>query len=132
MNLAPLWAAASPIPMHAILGLITVVLGIIQLGSPKGTMLHKITGRLWVAAMAIVAFSGFFIHELQMLGPLSPIHIISAVMLYYLFIGVRAARQGNIRLHRTVMRCLFWFGLVITGWFTLLPGRTMYTVIFGT
>ena len=132
MSFAPIWAEASPIPMHAILALIAIALGIIQLGSPKGTMLHKITGRLWVVAMAIVAFSGFFIHELRMLGPLSPIHIISALTLYSLFIGVRAARQGNIRLHRMVMRCLFWFGLVITGWFTLLPGRTMYAVIFGT
>lgn len=132
MSFAPLWAAAAPIPLHAILAMIAVILGIAQLAAPKGTKLHKITGRLWVAAMAIVALSSFFIFELRMLGPLSPIHIVSVLILYSLFIAVRAARQGNIAQHRMIMRYLFWFGLIITGWFTLLPGRTMYAVFFGT
>jgi len=132
MSFAPLWAEASPIPLHAILAMIAVLLGIAQMAAPKGTMLHKITGRLWVGAMAIVAISSFFIYELRMLGPLSPIHILSVLTLYSLFVAVRAARQGNIAQHRMIMRYLFWLGLVITGWFTLLPGRTMYAVFFGT
>lgn len=131
MSWEPLWAEASPIPSHAIAALLSLVLGIVQLASPKGTLLHKIVGRAWVVSLGFVAVSSFFIYELRMIGPISPIHVLSVLTLYSLFVGVRAAQQENIRLHRTVMRNLFWFALVITGWFTLIPGRTMHAVIFG-
>ena len=131
MSFAPLWASDVPIAAHAIAAILALALGIAQLVSEKGTLQHRILGRIWVLAMGFVAISSFFIYELQLLGPLSPIHILSVVVVYYLFVGVRAARLGNKRLHRRVMKSLFWFSLVLTGWFTLLPGRVMYQVVFG-
>ena len=131
MTFAPLWAASPPIAAHAIVALAALVLGIGQLVARKGTSLHKAVGRLWVLCMAFVAVSSFFILEFRLLGPFSPIHILSLLVLYSLVIGTRAARLGNLRLHKAIMRNLFWFGLVLTGWFTLLPGRIMYQVVFG-
>ncbi|WP_259989945.1 hypothetical protein [Sulfitobacter sp. S190] len=41
--------------------------------------------------------------------------------------AVRAARRGDIVQHRAI----YLYALVITGAFTLLPGRTMHAVFFG-
>ena len=131
MNFEPLWDAGPLIASHAVAAMAALVLGLAQLVSEKGTTQHRIIGQIWVLAMAFVAITSFFIFELQMLGPVSPIHILSLVVVYYLFVGVRAARQGNKRLHKRVMKSLFWFGLVLTGWFTLMPGRIMFEVVFG-
>ena len=39
-------------------------------------------------------------------------------------------RKGEIEKHSRMMTLLFYLGLVLTGAFTLLPNRIMYTVIF--
>ena len=42
--------------------------------------------------MVIVAFSGFFIHVLKLVGPFSPIHLLSVLTLTSLWYAIRAAR----------------------------------------
>ena len=44
----------------------------------KGTALHIVVGRIWVALMTLVAMSSFFIYELKIWGNYSPIHFLSA------------------------------------------------------
>ncbi len=61
----------------------------------KGTSTHKIIGRLWVLAMGLVAVSGLFIHEIRMFGGFSPIHFLSLLTLFFLYMGVRAARENR-------------------------------------
>lgn len=131
MNFDMLWDEAMPIPIHAIVALIALGLGVVQLLAPKGAALHKGVGRVWVGAMAFVALSSFFIFEIRLIGPFSPIHLLSIFTLFMLVIAVQAARQGNIVRHKQIMTSLFWFALVLTGAFTLLPGRAMYRVVFG-
>ena len=81
--------------------------------------------------MGFVAASGFFIHTIRLVGPFSPIHILSVVALVSLWLGVKAAREGNIRRDKGYMLSLFALALVVTGGFTLLPGRAMHGVLFG-
>ena len=76
--------------------------------------------------MAIVAFSGFFIHVLKLVGPFSPIHLLSALTLASLWYAIRAARRGDIKWHRQTM-----VALILTGFFTFWPGRVMYQVVTG-
>lgn len=131
MTISPLLAEPFPIPPHAIAAMTAMVLGAIQLLMRKGTALHRGIGYIWVVLMAVVAISGLFIFELRMIGPFSPIHLLSFFVLYVLFVAVRAARSGNIRRHKSAMIQLYILALLLTGLFTLLPGRVMHQVVFG-
>ena len=46
-------------------------------------------------------------------------------------LAVLAARQGPVASHRRAMTWLFLLALVVTGLFTLWPGRIMHQVVFG-
>lgn len=131
MTFAPLFAAGPVITVHALLALVAIGLGGAQLLMPKGTPLHRGLGRLWVGLMAAVALSSFFITEFRIFGPFSPIHLLSAYALWAIWQGVRAARKGDIAQHRQTMQLLFLLALIVTGAFTLLPGRRMHAVLFG-
>ena len=81
--------------------------------------------------MATVAASSFWIHEIRLLGPWSPIHLLSIFTLIMLPIAVWRARQHRVADHRRIMTMTFVGALVIAGLFTLLPGRIMHAVVFG-
>jgi uncharacterized membrane protein len=131
MSLAPLLDAAPEIPVHAIAAMAAFALGIVQFAAPKGTLPHRTVGWIWVGLMAIVAVSSFWIHEIRLLGPWSPIHLLSIMVLGLLPVAVVAARRHNVSRHRKTMIGIFTGGLVIAGLFTFLPGRIMHAVVFG-
>lgn len=131
MSLAPLLDAAPAIPLHAFAATAAFFLGVIQLAAPKGTLPHRALGWLWVALMLVVALSSFWIHEIRLVGPWSPIHLLSIFALAMLALGVMAARTRNVRRHQITMISIFFGALVIAGLFTFMPGRIMHTVIFG-
>ena len=127
-----LFQEAAPIPSHALLASLAVLLGGLQLSRAKGTAEHRILGWIWVALMAYVAASSFLISEIKMWGAYSPIHLLSAWTLISLVMAIFHARRGNIRQHKIWMVLLYVLALLITGLFTLWPGRVMHAVIFGT
>ena len=131
MSLAPLLDAAPAIPLHAFAAMGAFVLGIIQLTAPKGTLPHRALGWLWVVLMLVVALSSFWIHEIRLVGPWSPIHLLSIFALAMLVLGVMAARAHNVRRHKITMASIFFGALVIAGLFTFMPGRIMHAVVFG-
>jgi len=130
-DIGRLWAETVPIPFHALMALGALLIGIFQLILPKGTGRHRIFGWIWVLLMLGVAITAAFIHEIRLWGAFSPIHILIPVVIYGLFTGIRAARRGDVKSHRSTMVSMFWLALVVTGAFTLLPGRAMHTVVFG-
>ncbi|WP_035707371.1 DUF2306 domain-containing protein [Niveispirillum irakense] len=130
-GLAAFTAASPLIQIHAVLAGVSIALGGVQFAMPKGTDIHRLIGRFWVGIMAIVALSSFAIHKMQIIGPFSPIHFLSIFVLIVLYRSVQAARRGDIAKHRRSMILLYILGLIITGGFTLLPGRLMHTVLFG-
>jgi uncharacterized membrane protein len=131
MSLAPLLEAAPAIPLHAFAAMAAFVLGIVQLAAPKGTLPHRTIGWIWVVLMALVAVSSFWIHQIRLFGPWSPIHLLSIFTPIMLVLGVMAARGHNVRRHKITMISIFAGALVVAGLFTLVPGRIMHTVIFG-
>jgi uncharacterized membrane protein len=131
VSLDPLIEAARPIPSHAILAGLAMVVGALQFALPKGRAAHKVAGYVWAGGMAYVAASGFFISSLAVWGRWSPIHLLSALTLFALAYAVIAARQGRIRAHRAAMIQLYVLALLLTGLFTLAPGRIMHEVLFG-
>ena len=131
MSLAPLLDAAPAIPVHAFVAMAAFALGVVQLAAPKGTLPHRTVGWIWVGLMVVVAASSFWIHEIRLLGPWSPIHLLSVMVLVMLPIAVIAARRHNVSRHRKTMIGIFAGGLIIAGLFTFVPGRIMHAVLFG-
>ena len=131
MSLAPLLNAAPAIQLHAFSALAAFGLGAVQLAAPKGTLPHRTLGWIWVVLMVVVAASSFWIHELRVWGPWSPIHLLAIFTLAMLPLAVWRARRHDIRKHQRAMVSLFVGALVIAGVFTFLPGRIMHAVLFG-
>jgi uncharacterized membrane protein len=88
MSLAPLLDAAPAIPVHALAAMAAFVLCIVQFAAPKGTLPHRAIGALWVCLMASVAISSFWIHQLRLVGPWSPIHLLSIFTLVTIPLGI--------------------------------------------
>ena len=131
MSFSPLLDAAPAIPLHAFAAMTAFVLGAVQLAAPKGTLPHRTLGWIWVAVMAIVAGSSFWIHQIRLVGPWSPIHLLSIFTLVMLPLGVWMAHRHRVADHRRIMILMFSGAPVIAGLFTLLPGRIMHAVVFG-
>jgi uncharacterized membrane protein len=131
MSLAPLLDAASAIPVHAFAAMTAFVLGVVQLAAPKGTLPHRTLGWIWVCLMLAVAISSFWIHEIRLVGPWSPIHLLSIFVLITVPLAVWKAHRHQVTDHRRIMISIFSGALVIAGLFTLLPGRIMHAVVFG-
>src|SRR5258708_22118797 len=131
MSLAPLLEAAPAIPLHAFAAMAAFALGVVQLAAPKGTLPHRALGWIWVSVMVLVALSSFWIHQIRLLGPWSPIHLLSIFTLVMLPFGVWMAHRHQVVHHRRIMLSLFAGALVIAGLFTLVPGRIMHAVVFG-
>jgi uncharacterized membrane protein len=131
MSLAPLLDAAPAIPLHAFAAMAAFALGIVQFAAPKGTLPHRTLGWIWVILMTVVAISSFWIHQIRLVGPWSPIHLLSIFTLTMLPLAVWRARHHQVAGHRRVMILTFAGGLVVAGLFTFVPGRIMHAVVFG-
>jgi uncharacterized membrane protein len=131
MSLAPLLDAPPAIPLHALAAIAAFALGIVQFDAPKGTLPHRTVGWIWVGLMVTVAASSFWIHQLRLFGPWSPIHLLSIFTLIVLPLAVWRARRHDVVAHRRIMIFTFAGALVVAGLFTVVPGRIMHNVIFG-
>jgi uncharacterized membrane protein len=131
MSLAPLLEAAPAIPLHAFAAMTAFLLGLVQFAAPKGTLPHRTIGWIWVALMGTVAVSSFWIHQIRLVGPFSPIHLLSIFTLVMLPLAVWRAHTHRVTDHRRAMIFLFAGALLVAGLFTLLPGRIMHRVVFG-
>lgn len=129
--LAPLLNAPIAIQAHAFAALALLPLTLTIFSLPRGRGAHKPLGYLWCGLMAFVAISSFWIHEINLVAGLSPIHLLSAFVLINLSVALYAARSGNIRRHRRAMLGMVYGALIGAGAFTLLPGRIMHAVLLG-
>jgi uncharacterized membrane protein len=92
---------------------------------------HRTIGWVWVLLMLAVAISSFWVHQIRLVGPWSPIHLISIYVLVMLPLAVWRAHRHQVSEHRRAMIVIFSGALVVAGLFTLLPGRVMHAVVFG-
>ncbi|CCV14101.1 DUF2306 domain-containing protein [Mesorhizobium sp. STM 4661] len=131
MSLEPLLSARPPIPWHAFAAFAALAIGGAQLALPKGTLRHRALGYVWAALMLVIAISSFWIQEIRLIGPFSPIHLLSILVLVTVPLAVWHAHGHQVARHRGAMIKLYFFALVGAGVFTLLPGRIMHAVAFG-
>jgi uncharacterized membrane protein len=131
MSLAPLLDAAPAIPVHAFAAMAAFALGLVQFAAPKGTLPHRTLGWIWVVLMILVALSSFWIHQIRLVGPWSPIHLLSIFTLVMVPLAVWKAHTHQVTSHRWAMIFIFAGALLIAGLFTLVPGRIMHRVVFG-
>ena len=125
-----LWVEKFPIAPHAVMALIAVVIGIVQVSAAKGTSTHRMLGYSWIFLMVCIAITALFIAEIGTWGRFSPVHLLVPFVLASLWFGVRAIKRGEIRRHRAIMTSLYVTGLLLPGIFTLLPGRVLHQVLF--
>ncbi len=131
MNIAALTTATPIIQAHAYAVFAAIALGGAQLALPKGTPAHRACGWSWAALMAAVAGSSLLIHTIRTFGPFSAIHLLSIFTLVVVPLAVFAAQRGRIVDHALTMRLTYALALIVTGLFTLWPGRIMHKVVFG-
>ena len=131
MTLAPLLHATPAIQLHAFAAMTAFVLGLVQFSAPKGTIPHRTVGWIWVVLMLTVSISAFWIHQIRLWGPWSPIHLLAIFTLIMLPIAVLNAHRHRVPQHRMAMTLIFLGALVVAGLFTLVPGRIMHAVVFG-
>lgn len=130
MNLSPLLDAGLAIQIHVATVVPAALIGPYLFLSRKGSPRHRLFGKIWLGLMVAASISSFFIHTINLLLGLSPIHLLSAYVLYGSWRAVRAARLRRIREHRLTVIGMYVGGIVIAGGFTLLPGRIMHEVLF--
>jgi uncharacterized membrane protein len=129
MTLQPLLVAPLAIQIHTAAALLLIPLTLAQFMRPKAGH-HALRGWAWIAVMAVVIVTSFFIHTIRLVGPFSPIHVLSIVTAISLLLAVRARKAGDIAAHKRIM---IWVtvGWVTAGLFTVLPFRTLGRVMFG-
>jgi len=124
----PFYTWTPVILTHALLAATAVVLGALLLWGRKGHRLHRLGGWVWVLCMAVVAGISFAIRRPE---GFSWIHGLSVFTLITLTTGVLLARAHKVKAHRRNMISLYVGALLITGLFTLLPGRLIGSALWG-
>lgn len=125
---APAYSWTPLIAAHAAVAGFAVLLGAVVLWRRKGTVSHRLLGRLWVLSMGFTALSSFGIYR----GSFSWIHGLSVFTLVMLAMGLWAARRGRVRAHQGIMVGTYAWGLIVTGLFTLLPQRLLGHALWST
>lgn len=117
------------IAVHLAGALTALALGTAILLRTKGTAMHKLLGRAWVALMTAVAVSSFWIFNVER-GTFSWIHLLSVWTLISLTLAIIAIRRGRVRAHRAFMIGTF-LGLAGAGIGALSPDRLLGRFVLG-
>ena len=107
-----------------------------RLGMRQRPKLHRAFGYAWVTMMMLTATTAIFIKTYKLppaitLDGYTPIHLLILVTYLGLFGAFWFLAKGNVRGHKITMLNIYVWACVVTGAFTLLPGRFMNTLIFG-
>lgn len=99
---------------HAFAAGVGLLLGGWQLFlSRKGSVSHRLAGRVWVVALLYVSISSFWIREIRD-GAFSLLHVLSVVTIVTVTLGLLNAVRGRVQAHRSNMTGS-WLGLVGAG-----------------
>ncbi|CUH75394.1 hypothetical protein TRM7557_00366 [Tritonibacter multivorans] len=124
--------AVSPIvQVHSVAGLAALALTPTVLWRQRRDRLHKVSGYIWVAALAVLALSSFGISGIGTFGWLSPLHGLAVLTLGTLVVAIRAVVRGDLVTHERAMRNLATFGMGLPMVLNFLPGRTFSKAVFG-
>lgn len=132
LGLAPPTPSARELPLVVHLATIVpaIPLGAYLIWARKGGPRHKALGKLWISLMAVSAVSTLFLRQINE-GGFSFVHLFSVLTLVVAPLAVLAARRGDVAAHRSHVTGLFVGALLVAGFFTFVPGRTMWVWAFG-
>lgn len=114
--------------LHIATVIAALVLGSIQLARPKGTLAHRRIGYVTVVLFVTTSLLSVGIRESND-GGLSLLHLLAALVVFSMIIGVHRARQGNLAAHRAWMRGTI-VGACIAGVLALAPGRFLASLLW--
>lgn len=126
------------IAIHMTAAIAAIATGPIALWARRGAQqrprLHRAFGYAWVTLMLLTATSAIFISgdDLPHWRGLGPIHVLILVTYAMLILAFWYLAKGNITGHRKTMQRLYFGACVVAGAFTLLPGRYLGSVVWGT
>jgi uncharacterized membrane protein len=115
--------------LHILCATLALGLGPVALLRRRRDRWHRLAGRVWVLAMALTSLSSFGIQTYRLIGPFSPIHLLSVLVLVSLWRGVAAARAGRMVEHGRIMVQMQVQALILPAAFTLVPGRQMHDMV---
>jgi uncharacterized membrane protein len=131
MILTPLFDAGPLIAAHTLAATAALLIGPVAILRRRRDRLHRWAGYAWVAAMVIASGTALGIHEIRLVGPFSPIHLLVGLVAVNLWRAIAAVRAGRIVEHGRTLAQLYIWTMGVAGAFTLLPGRRMNAVLFG-
>lgn len=131
MTLDPILTASPAIQAHVAAALLSVALLPLTLFRRRRDRLHKMAGYIWFTSMVVTAVSSFWIMDIRLIGPFSPIHALSVLTLVNVVWALVEVLRGNIRRHELILKATAFWSLGVAGLFTLLPGRLMNEALFG-
>ncbi len=128
--LTPFFEAPIAVQVHMIAATTALGLTPVMFLRKRRDRLHKAFGYMWMSNMVIAALSSFAIMEIRVIGPFSPIHILSVVTLWGVWQAIALIRARNISGHRATLGHIAFWGLGVAGALSFLPGRTMSRMFF--
>ena len=119
---------------HLLSAVGALLLGGIVLGRRKGTGSHRTLGWMWVTLMFCTTLASAFIRDYRLpnLYGYTPIHGFTLFVAMMLPLAIWHIRRGNVDGHRKAMKGMYLGGCVVAGLFTLLPGRFLGSLLWGT
>ena len=114
--------------IHVFAAVSALVLGATIFLARKGTLLHKVSGRVWAGLMLVTAVSTVWI---KANGSYSWIHLLSIGTVVILAGVVYAAINGRIQRHRQGVIGLYAGSLIVAGVFALMPQRLLGKMLWG-
>jgi uncharacterized membrane protein len=133
----PMFALLNRHPLiffHLVTAAAALLLGLVLLRRRKGTWSHRTLGWIWVLLMGSAALASAFIRDYRLpnLFGYTPIHLLTLAVAVLLPLAVVYIRRGNLRGHRKTMTGLYIGACIVAGLFTLLPGRFLGSLLWGT
>ncbi len=122
-----------PIMIHLTTVIPSIPLGGYILWRKKGDHLHKFLGKIWASMMMITAIASFWVGSpgTGVAGTgFSFIHIFAVVTVISIPFAIYRIRRGDVEGHYKAMQGVY-FGLLVAGLLSFLPGRIMHILAFG-
>ena len=119
--------------LHLATVLPAFAIGALQFFRRKGTLHHKLLGRIYMIMMLGTGLITLVMPaevEPRLLNHFGFIHAFSFLTFFNVPAAYLAARRGNLKTHRGLMLGLYFGGILIAGAFAFSPGRMLHEWLF--